>query len=227
MSSKSSLKIHNAMWPGLVGKGDGPGQEPPISLEHMLELTAAASVRGQKFDGIDYFLFFPHTDPNASDAEFEPHRGLDRRALVFCGVVGCAGLARHRMGDSAMGKLSRRERNSYRPSASRAGSQECSTNMAYERAESFESIARNSESKNGDKIKRLIRKRLSIHSRKRQRSPKITVNDWPPKVKSVGLGCIAGKICLDVLEGVGMPESLGFSSGPCPHLSLFDGLQRS
>ncbi len=50
-------KLHNAMWPGLVGKGDGEGQEPPISLEKMLDLTAQANVNGQKFDGIDYFLF--------------------------------------------------------------------------------------------------------------------------------------------------------------------------
>ena len=69
MSSKTLPKLHNAMWPGLVGKGDGPGQEPPISLERMLELTARAEVDGQKFDGIDYFLFLPHTDPKASDAE--------------------------------------------------------------------------------------------------------------------------------------------------------------
>lgn len=64
-----TLKLHNAMWPGLVGKGDGPDQEPPISLERMLELTAAAEVDGRKFDGIDYFLFLPHTDPAASDDE--------------------------------------------------------------------------------------------------------------------------------------------------------------
>ena len=57
MSSNTLPKLHNAMWPGLVGKGDEPGQEPPISLERMLELTAAAEVNGQKFDGIDYFLF--------------------------------------------------------------------------------------------------------------------------------------------------------------------------
>jgi hypothetical protein len=57
------------MWPGLVGKGSDAGQEPPISLERMLELTAAANVNGQKFDGIDYFLFLPHTNPEASDGE--------------------------------------------------------------------------------------------------------------------------------------------------------------
>jgi sugar phosphate isomerase/epimerase len=65
--SHGAPKLHNAMWPGLVGKGTDPGQEPPIALERMLELTAAANVNGQRFDGIDYFLFFPHTDPDASD----------------------------------------------------------------------------------------------------------------------------------------------------------------
>jgi sugar phosphate isomerase/epimerase len=59
-------KLHNAMWPGLVGKEPGT-DHPPISLERMLELTAAADVNGQKFEGIDYFLFHPHTDPDASD----------------------------------------------------------------------------------------------------------------------------------------------------------------
>ncbi len=65
-------KLHNAMWPGLVGKGgDEPDAEPPISLDRMLELTAAAEVDGQKFEGIDYFLFHPHTDPDASDDELK------------------------------------------------------------------------------------------------------------------------------------------------------------
>ncbi len=31
-------KLHNAMWPGLVGKG--PDSEPPIDLDTMLNLTA-------------------------------------------------------------------------------------------------------------------------------------------------------------------------------------------
>ena len=35
-------KLHNAMWPGLVGKG--PDSEPPIDLDTMLDLTAKASI---------------------------------------------------------------------------------------------------------------------------------------------------------------------------------------
>ncbi len=69
--SHTSPKLHNAMWPGLVGKGTEAGQEPPIGLEEMLDLTAAAEVNGQKFEGIDYFLFLPHTNPEASDAELK------------------------------------------------------------------------------------------------------------------------------------------------------------
>jgi hypothetical protein len=60
------MKLHNAMWPGVVGKDDGSDQ-PTISLDKMLDLTASASIDGQKFDGVDLFLFHPHIDPAASD----------------------------------------------------------------------------------------------------------------------------------------------------------------
>jgi hypothetical protein len=59
-------KLHNAMWPGLVGKGS-PGAEPTIDLDTMLDLTAAAEVDGVKFDGVDIFLFDPHIDIDISD----------------------------------------------------------------------------------------------------------------------------------------------------------------
>jgi sugar phosphate isomerase/epimerase len=59
------------MWPGLVGKKSQGGDEPDMSLDRMLELTAAAEVNGVKFDGIDYFLFHPHTDPDASEDELK------------------------------------------------------------------------------------------------------------------------------------------------------------
>jgi sugar phosphate isomerase/epimerase len=54
------MKLHNAMWPGLVGKG--PDSEPPIDLGTMLDLTQAAEVDGVKFDGVDLFLALPHSD---------------------------------------------------------------------------------------------------------------------------------------------------------------------
>ena len=57
MTENSYPKLHNATWPGIVGKG--PDSEPPISLEKMLEMTAAAEVDGVKFDGVDVGLFDP------------------------------------------------------------------------------------------------------------------------------------------------------------------------
>jgi sugar phosphate isomerase/epimerase len=70
MSTNSSISasypaVHNAMWPGLVGKG--PDSEPPIDLDTMLNLTAAAEVDGQRFDGVDLFLSLPHTDIDSTD----------------------------------------------------------------------------------------------------------------------------------------------------------------
>src|ERR1700760_2355824 len=59
MSKNVFPKLHNAMWPGLVGKGS-PGAEPFIDLDTMLDLTAKAEVNGVKFDGVDLFLFDPH-----------------------------------------------------------------------------------------------------------------------------------------------------------------------
>ncbi len=62
-------KLHNAAWPGVVGKG--PDSEPPIDLETMLDLTAAAEVNGTKYDGVDLFLFAPHVDIDASDDDLK------------------------------------------------------------------------------------------------------------------------------------------------------------
>src|SRR5437016_3765623 len=78
--------LHNAMWPGLVGKG--PDSEPPIDLDTMLNLTAAAQVDGMRFEGVDLFLSLPHTDIDSTDddlarlAEKLASKGLVAGSLV-------------------------------------------------------------------------------------------------------------------------------------------------
>ena len=101
-------KLHNAMWPGLVGKEAGT-DHPPISLDRMLELTAAANVNGQKFEGIDYFLFHPHTDPDASDAEL---RKIADKIASYGLSVGTlvAPVWPGTVGDSAMGDEAARKK---------------------------------------------------------------------------------------------------------------------
>jgi sugar phosphate isomerase/epimerase len=68
-------KLHNAMWPGLVGKGS-PGAEPTIDLQTMLDLTAAAQVDGIRFDGVDLFLYEPHINIDIGDEDLKTKADL-------------------------------------------------------------------------------------------------------------------------------------------------------
>jgi sugar phosphate isomerase/epimerase len=79
--------LHNAMWPGLVGKG-GPGAEPAIDLDTMLDVTAAAEVDGVRFDGVDLFLFDPHVSIDSSDDDLKRlAENIGRRNLVVGSLV--------------------------------------------------------------------------------------------------------------------------------------------
>jgi sugar phosphate isomerase/epimerase len=62
-------KIHNAMWPGLVGKGSDA--EPFIGLDAMLDFTAKATVDGTRFDGVDLFLADPHISIDSTDEDLQ------------------------------------------------------------------------------------------------------------------------------------------------------------
>jgi hypothetical protein len=106
-SSYKYPALHNAMWPGLVGKG--PDSEPPIDLDTMLDLTANANVDGARFEGVDLFLSLPHTDIDSTDddlarlAEKLTSKGLRAGSLV-APVWGATG------GGSAMGDAGERGR---------------------------------------------------------------------------------------------------------------------
>ena len=69
MSRHKHPAIHNAMWPGIVGKGGDA--ESAIDLDTMLSLTASAEVDGVKFDGVDLFLSLPHTDIDSTDDQLK------------------------------------------------------------------------------------------------------------------------------------------------------------
>jgi sugar phosphate isomerase/epimerase len=98
--------IHNAMWPGLVGKG--PDSEPPIDLDTMLDLTVQAEVDGQKFDGVDLFLSLPHTDIDSSDDDLKRlAEKLAGKKLVAGSLV--APVWPPTGGGSAMGSLNDRK----------------------------------------------------------------------------------------------------------------------
>lgn len=105
MPGNNYPKLHNAAWPGVVGKGQG--SEPVIALDTMLDLTAAAEAGGARFDGIDLFLCDPHVSIDASDEDLEALAARVRsRSLAIGSLVapvwGATG------GGSAMGDASER-----------------------------------------------------------------------------------------------------------------------
>jgi hypothetical protein len=69
MQENNFPKLHNATWPGIVGKG--PDSEPVISFDDMLNMTAAAEVDGIKFDGIDIGLLDPHINIDSTDDDIK------------------------------------------------------------------------------------------------------------------------------------------------------------
>ena len=198
------------MWPGLVGKGDDEGQEPPISLEQMLDLSAGASVDGRKFDGIDYFLFLPHTNPEASDDELKAiadliaGKGFDIGSLVAPVWPGT-------VGDSAMGtdeqqgkfldavKMACRIAKVFNEHGTRKG--------GVIRIDSAEFGVEQWKAKPGEGTARIVdtfKKAAEIAA------------DHGERLAAEGEICWAGmhswKDMLDLLEGVGMPETLGFQA---------------
>ncbi|OUW19470.1 MAG: xylose isomerase [Opitutales bacterium TMED158] len=202
-------KLHNAMWPGLVGKGgDEEGAEPPISLDRMLELTAGAEVDGQKFDGIDYFLFHPHTDPDASDDEL---KAIADKIAAHGFKVGSlvAPVWPGTVGDSAMGDDE--QQGKFLDAVTKA----CRVTKIFndhgvrdygviriDSAEFGVEKWREDKATHTGRIAETFKKAAQIAA------------DNGERLAAEGEICWAGmhswKDMLDLLEAVGMPESLGF-----------------
>jgi len=210
MSTHTLPKLHNAMWPGLVGKGTDPGQEPPISLEKMLDLTAAASVGGQKFDGIDYFLFLPHTNPEASDDELKKIADLIASKGFAVGSL-VAPVWPGTVGDSSMGTPEQREKflSAVKMACRIAGIFNKHGVRKYgviriDSAEFGVNKWRENPGENTAKIAETFREAGKIAEQAGER------------LAAEGEICWAGmhswKDILDLLEAVGMPKTVGFQA---------------
>lgn len=210
MSATNELRLHNAMWPGLVGKGDGEGQEPPISLERMLELTAAAEVNGAKFEGVDYFLFHPHTDPDASEDELKriadliAGKGLKIGSLVapiWPGTVGDTAMG----DDEAQGKFVLAVEKACRIAKifNERGVRDGGVIRIDSAEFGVEKWRENTET-NTKRIADTFRKAAAV------------AKDNGERLAAEGEICWAGmhswKDMLDLLEEVGMPETVGFQA---------------
>ncbi len=205
-----SLKLHNAMWPGLVGKGDGEGEEPPISLTRMLELTAGADVNGQKYDGIDYFLFLPHTNPEATDDEL---RTIADEIQSFGFSVGSlvAPVWPETVGDSAMGDGEAREK------FLSAVTMACRIARVFEDhgIRKYGVIRIDSAEFGVEKWREDSKANTSRIADTFREAAKIAADNGQ-RLAAEGEICWAGmhswKDMLDLMEEVGMPEALGFQA---------------
>ena len=107
MQQNNYPKLHNAAWPGVVGKGEA-GAEPAIPLDKMLEMTAAAEVEGAKFDGVDLFLFDPHIDIDSTDDDLKTLAEKVASYNLDIGTV-VAPVWQNTNGGSAMGTATERK----------------------------------------------------------------------------------------------------------------------
>jgi len=206
----SAPKLHNAMWPGLVGKGTDEGQEPPISLERMLELTAGAEVNGQKFDGIDYFLFLPHTNPEATDDELKQIADLIGSHGFSVGSL-VAPVWPGTVGDSAMGDSESKEKFL---SAVRTA---CRIAKVFNEhgIRKYGAIRIDSAEFGIEKWREDAKANTTSIANTFREAAKIAA-DHGERLAAEGEICWAGmhswKDMLDLLEEVGMPDSLGFQA---------------
>ena len=202
-------KLHNAMWPGLVGKEERTDQ-PPISLDRMLELTAGAEVNGQKFDGIDYFLFLPHTDPDARDDDL---KAIADKIAAHGFTVGSlvAPVWPGTVGDSAMGDDEQQQK--FLTAVEKA----CRIASIFnEHGVRKYGVIRIDSAEFGVEI---WREDKATHTARIvdtfKQAAKIAA-DHGVRLAAEGEICWAGmhswKDMLDLLEGVGMPETLGFQA---------------
>jgi len=102
------LNLHNSMWPGIVGKGPD-ADEPVISIEQMLNMTANAEVGGNRFDGIDLNVMAPHLDIDTGDLKIRRFADIVARKGLNIGSIG-APVWPDAGGGSAMGSAEERKR---------------------------------------------------------------------------------------------------------------------
>ncbi|MEN1680430.1 MAG: TIM barrel protein, partial [Planctomycetota bacterium] len=204
------LKLHNAMWPGVVGKGEESGLEPPLGLEEMLDLTAAAKASGVGFDGVDLFLFLPHVDPTDGDdglhsvAVAAQSRGLEIGSLVAPVWPGT-------LGDSAMGDAAARAKFLHAVSYACRAAQlfdDCGVRhsgvVRIDSAEFGVEEWRADPAANTKRIAETFREAAKIAA------------DYGQRLAAEGEICWAGmhswRDMLNLLEEVAMPETLGFQA---------------
>lgn len=208
--------LHNSLWPGVVGKGEG-ADEPAISLERMLSLTADAEFGGTRFDGVDLNVMEPHLNISASTDEIRKFADRVAGMGLSIGSVG-APVWPGAGGGSAMGGREERQRylTSIRKTCeyARILNEHGVRHYGSIRIDSADSPERWAEDPagNSQRIAATFREAAEI------------AEGYGERLAAEGEICWAGmhswKEMLELLERVGKPESLGFQAD-LAHTYLF------
>ena len=208
--------LHNAMWPGLVGKG--PGSEPPIDLDTMLDLTAAAAGRRRRVRRRR-----PVSVRCRTSTSIRPTT-IWRASRTIWRAKGLA--------PARWSRRCGRRPAAVRPWAARksaAASHPGAQGLPHRRANcaswasgrmaSCASI-RPPAPPSGPRIRQATHSRIAETFREACASPKATASAWPPKAKSAGAACIAGGTMSNCWSWWTGRKTLGFQADMA-HTLLF------
>ena len=211
--------VHNAMWPGLVGKG--PDSEPPIDLDTMLDMTAAAQVDGAQV----------RRRRSVPVRPAHQHRFVGRRPEAA---------GRQDRGEESRRRLARRAVWP-RPAAARRWAARGAARVRHAGAEGVRDRQEASRSRHPqvrrrpDRLGRESgdwakdpegnRRRSPKHSGRPRTSPRASASGWRPKAKSAGAACTAGSGWRAARDG-GPAEDARFPGRHGAHAALHHGLQR-
>ena len=176
---------------GLVGKGS-PGAEPCIDLDTMLDLTAKAEVNGVKFDGVDLFLYDPHTSIDIGDDGIKALADKIRgKGFVVGSVV--APVWPPTGGGSAMG--GDEDRKKFVASVGKACRIAKKLREFGVRPYGIVRIDSAAGVTDWDKDPKGNTKLIAKTFREAPRSPKITANGWRRRARFAGAACTVGNTC--------------------------------
>ena len=195
-----------------------PDAEPPIDLDTMLDLTAAAEVDGVKFDGVDLFLFDPHVDIDSTDDDLKRLADKTGCAQARRRLARRAGLAadRRRLGDGQPSRAQQLPHPGRKACAIGRKLRELGIRQyGVVRIDSAASPADWAKDPAGNTKKIAETFREACDDRRG-----ISASGSPPKARSAGAACTAGSAMVELLEQVGRPKTLGFQADMA-HTLLF------
>ena len=195
---------------GRAWSAKGGDSEPPIDLDTMLDLTAAARVDGVKFDGVDLFLSDPHINIDSSDDDLKRlAENIGGRGLVVGSVV--APVWPPIGGGSAMGDEDERKQFLDRGREGLPHRARSCANWASARTASSASIRRPA-CMTGPRIPAATPEAIA----ETFREACDVAEDYGERLAAEGEICWGGmhswKSMVDLLETVGRPKTLGFQA---------------